>query len=83
MRALRVLLVALLHCSGLACSQALNCTAEKDLQIIYKTFAQNVAAFHVFLELLPVWCCRLLSVVLPDCMLANFLSFVYCDAGPH
>ena len=45
-------LLALLQCSALARAQ--NCTADTDLQILYKTFAQNLGAFNVFLDLIPV-----------------------------
>ena len=44
----------MLQCSGLVCGQEQNCTDASDLQTIYKTFAQNLAAFNVFVELLPV-----------------------------
>ena len=54
MRASRFLLLAVLQCSGLAYGQEQNCTGESELQNIYKTLAQNLAAFDVFLELLPV-----------------------------
>ena len=54
MRGLKILLLAVLQCSGLACGQEQNCTGGSDLQIVYKTFAQNQAAFNVLLELLPV-----------------------------
>ena len=54
MKGFSLLLIAMLQCSGLACGQAQNCTDANDLQNIYKTFAQNLAAFNVFLELLPV-----------------------------
>ena len=49
-------LLALVQCSGLACGQELNCTSGIELQTIYKSFSQNLAAFNVFLELLPVCC---------------------------
>ena len=45
-------LLALLQCSALARAQ--NCTTDTDLQILYKTFAQNLGAFNVFLDLIPV-----------------------------
>ena len=48
------ILLAILQCSGLACCQHQNAPSGSDLQTIYKTFAQNLAAFNVFLELLPV-----------------------------
>ena len=55
MRGRGFLLLALLHCSW---GQVQNCTGDSEAQTIYKTFAQNLAAFNVFLELLPVCCCR-------------------------
>ena len=54
MKGISLLLLAMLQCSGLACGQAQNCTGAGELQSIYTTFAQNLAAFNVFLELLPV-----------------------------
>ena len=54
MRGSRFFLLAVLQCSGLAYGQKQDCTGGNDLQTIYKTFAQNLAAFNVFLELLPV-----------------------------
>ena len=56
MKGSNLVLLAMLQCSGLACGQDPNCTGGTELQTIYKTFAQNLAAFNVFLELLPVCC---------------------------
>lgn len=53
MRAVRVLLLAL-QCAVLARGQTANCTADTDLQPLYKVFAQNGAAFNTFLDLIPV-----------------------------
>ncbi len=59
MRGISLLLLAMLQCLGLVCGQAQNCTGASELQTIYKTFSQNLAAFNVFLELLPVSSCHL------------------------
>ena len=46
--------VAALLCTMLARGQSQNSTSETQAQILYKAFAQNLEAFNVFLDLLPV-----------------------------
>ena len=46
--------IAALLCTTLARGQSQNSTAETQVQILYKAFAQNLDAFNVFLDLLPV-----------------------------
>ena len=54
MRAISAVLLALLHCSVRAWAQTPNCTADAELALLYKVFAQNENAFITFLNLLPV-----------------------------
>ena len=46
--------IAAMLCTTLARGQSQNSTAETQVQILYKAFAQNLDAFNVFLDLLPV-----------------------------